>query len=279
MTDANFDVLKTRIRDYMVKAVREAKVNSSWTNPDTVHEEALQEFIEAILPRSATDVFLNDFSTFQSKVAYFGMFNSLSQTLLKITSPGVPDFYQGTEIWDFSLVDPDNRRPVDFGVRRRMLRTLKRRVAKKGADRARLARGLLRQWRDGAIKLYVTFASLGYRKEHVSLFKDGEYMPLTIDGGLRENVCAFARFTGNEIAITVVPRFLTRLLGGASDVPLGRGPWGDTAVEIPDRVTANMYRNILTGGAISTVEGNGKKRLLLRDILADFPVALLENGR
>ena len=279
MTDANFDVLKTRIRDYMVKAVREAKVNSSWTNPDTVYEEALQEFIEAILPRSATDVFLNDFSTFQSKVAYFGMFNSLSQTLLKITSPGVPDFYQGTEIWDFSLVDPDNRRPVDFGVRRRMLRTLKRRVAKKGADRARLARGLLRQWRDGAIKLYVTFASLGYRKEHVSLFKDGEYIPLTIDGGLRENVCAFARLAGNEIAITVVPRFLTRLLGGASDVPLGRGPWGDTAVEIPDRVTANMYRNILTGGAISTVEGNGKKRLLLRDILADFPVALLENGR
>ena len=279
MTDTDFEGLKRRIRDYMVKAVREAKVNSSWTNPDTLYEEALQEFVEAILPRSTTDVFLNDFSAFQNKVAYYGMFNSLSQTLLKITSPGVPDFYQGTEIWDFSLVDPDNRRPVDFGVRRRMLKSLRKRLAKKGADRAGLATDLLTQWQDGAIKLYLTFASLGYRKEHVSLFRDGEYVPLTIDGGLRENVCAFARLAGNEVAMIVVPRFLTRLLGGASDVPFGQGLWGDTAVEIPERVAANMYRNILTGRAISTVEGNGKRKLLLRDILADFPVALLENRK
>ncbi len=279
ITDADFDVLKARIRGYMVKAVREAKVNSSWTNPDTVYEEALQEFTDAILPRSTTDVFLKDFSAFQSKIAYFGMFNSLSQTLLKITSPGVPDFYQGTEIWDFSLVDPDNRRPVDFGVRRRMLRTLKRRVAKKGTDRARLARGLLRQWKDGAIKLYVTFASLGYRKEHIALFKDGEYVPLTIDGGLRENACAFARLAGNEIAVIVVPRFLTRLLEGPRDAPFGKALWKDTAVEIPDRVAANAYRDILTDRTVSAVERNGKRVLLLRDILTHFPVALLENRR
>ena len=132
VTGADHEALKARIRDYMVKAIREAKVNSSWMNPDGPYEKALLKFIDTIFSRSAANLFMKDFLPFQKKISYFGMFNSLSQTLLKITSPGVPDFYQGTEIWDFSLVDPDNRRPVNFDTRRRMLKGLKKRMAERG---------------------------------------------------------------------------------------------------------------------------------------------------
>ena len=145
----------------------------------------------------------------KKKLAYFGMFNSLAQTLLKITSPGVPDFYQGTEIWDFSLVDPDNRRPIDFVIRKQMLARLKQELAGPKADAVALARKLLRTWPDGLIKLYVIFRSLGYRKVHQRLFEEGAYVPLTGDGPLAKHVCAFARHGEGHAALVIVPRFLT----------------------------------------------------------------------
>jgi len=273
--DAEREELKKRLRDYMVKAVREGKVNSSWTNPDAAYEEALTGFVDTILSRSVADPFLNDFKVFQKKIAYFGMFNSLSQTLLKMTSPGVPDFYQGSELWDFSLVDPDNRRPVDFALRKRMLGSLRKRAARSGLGRARLAKALLKQWQDGAIKLYVTFASLNYRREHVALFRDGEYVPLAVAGPLRENVCAFMRLKEAEAAVVLVPRFLTRLIGTTSDVPLGKRLWRDTEVEVPGAIGASAYRNIFTDSPVSVSERKGRRVLSVGEVFARFPVALL----
>ena len=275
MNDVEYEGFKRRMREYMLKAIREAKINTSWINPDVPYEEALAKFIDSILSRSARDPFMKDFTPFQNKISYFGMFNSLAQTLLKITSPGVPDFYQGTELWDFSLVDPDNRRPVDFAVRKKMLKRLKKQMAIKGRNLAKVARRLFTSWEDGTIKLYVISSVLNYRKEHHALFKDGSYTPLAADGSLKDLVCAFARLGEDEAVITVVPRFLTRLLKSVSEKPFGKDLWGDTAITIPDEIAAKAYRNIFTGETITTTEQNGKRRLPIGEVFANFPVALL----
>ena len=198
-----YEAIRARMREYMLKAVREAKVNSSWISPDQPYEEGLIKFVDAVLSEPVPGPFLQNFTIFQRKIAYLGIFNSLSQTLLKITSPGVPDFYQGTETWDFSLVDPDNRRPVDFNARRRVMKQLKRRMA--ATSRVGLARELVRTWQNGVIKLYVTVTALNYRREMKLLFKDGAYLPLDAQGRRKENVCAFARRKEGRVALTVVP--------------------------------------------------------------------------
>ncbi len=276
MVDAEYEVFKGRIREYMVKAIREAKINSSWINPDITYEEGVTRFVDAILSRSASNGFMKDFLPFQERISYLGMFNSLSQTLLKVTSPGVPDFYQGTEIWDLSLVDPDNRRPVNFALRRAMLRRLKKRIAKCGENRLDLAKELLRTWKSGAAKLYVTFASLNYRRENRVLFEDGGYVPLSADGDLRENVCAFARVLENEAALTVVPRFLSRLSKNNDSVQFGGPIWENTGLVLPDEIPAGAYRNIFTGEVLAEIVRDGKRSLPLGAVLARFPVALLE---
>src|SRR5206468_2741938 len=148
------------------KALHEAKVHSSWINPYAEYDEAVQAFVARILYEQSSAAFLQDFRAFQRRVSHFGLLNSLAQTLLKITLPGVPDTYQGTELWDFSLVDPDNRRPVDYSRRREMLRDLDARVAAAGADRRELARELLRAKEDGRVKLYVTSQALRCRRDH-----------------------------------------------------------------------------------------------------------------
>ncbi|HME45667.1 MAG TPA: malto-oligosyltrehalose synthase [Syntrophorhabdales bacterium] len=276
MVSVEYGEFTQRIRDYMLKATREAKINSSWINPDASYEKALLNFIDAILSRSASNNFLKDFPAIQKKIAYFGMLNALSQTLLKITSPGVPDFYQGTEMWDFSLVDPDNRRPVNFDVRRKTLGKLRKRMAERSEHRGNLVRELLRTWKDGTIKLYVTFVSLNYRRENSLLFRDGCYMPLAVDGSLKENVCAFARVAENNAALVVVPRLLTRLFKSADKMQFEARIWRDTAVVIPDEISGGAYRNIFTDEVLTAVEQNGTKRLPLGAIFARFPVALLE---
>jgi (1->4)-alpha-D-glucan 1-alpha-D-glucosylmutase len=221
MTVAEYEEFTARIRDYMLKATREAKVDTNWISPNVPYEEALLKFIDAILAPSSANTFLKDYDLLQKKVAYFGMFNSLSQTLLKITSPGVPDFYQGTETWNFSLADPDNRRPIDFVIRKQMLALLKKELARPNADSVGLARKLLRTWPDGLIKLYVTFISLSYRKMHHRLFEEGAYVPLTVDGQLVEHVCAFAHLGEGDTVLVIVPRFLTTLVRSINHLPLG----------------------------------------------------------
>ena len=273
---ADYKRLMERIRDYMLKAIREAKVNTSWISPNLPYEDALLKFIDASLSRLGTNPFLNDFDPFVKRVSYFGMFNSLSQTVLKIFSPGIPDFYQGTELFDFSLVDPDNRRPVDFGTRKELLKALKEKMSDPASDLSEFARGLLQEWRDGSIKLYVTFRSLNYRKESRQLFMEGAYLPLQGDGDLQNHICAFARHGEQKVVLVLTPRFLTRLIQTPEEMPLGKKIWGNSWIALADEIRVNHFHNILTGETVKAVEENGKRVLRIGEIFANFPVALLE---
>ncbi len=260
-----------RIQEYMVKALREAKIHSSWLNPDEEYERAARDFISKILVSDG--VFMRDFAEFQAPIARAGMFNSLSQTLLKIASPGVPDFYQGTEIWDFSLVDPDNRRPVDYEHRMRLLDSLREEEA---GDRASVADHLLRSASDGRIKMFVTTGALNYRRNNRDLFERGEYLPLQPEGARERHVVSFARRIGDRTAIAIATRFFMRLTHA---LPIGGEVWNDTAIVINDDL-AGCYRDIFTGKNVRArkrPQGDGDGSALpLAEALAHLPVALLE---
>jgi (1->4)-alpha-D-glucan 1-alpha-D-glucosylmutase len=277
MNGAEYKKFIARIRDYMVKAAREAKVDTNWISPNVPYEEALLKFIDSVLASSPAKAFLNlkDSGLLLKKVAYFGMFNSLAQTLLKITSPGVPDFYQGTEIWDFSLVDPDNRRPIDFLIRKQMLAGLKKTLARPKADAVGLARKLLLTWPDGLIKLYVTFQSLNYRKRHQRLFEEGAYVPLAGDGPLAEHVCAFERRGKSRVVLVIVPRFLTHLVRSINHLPLGSKVWQGSGVVLSEETPGSRFINIFTGETIQAAKRHKKRILSLGEVFANFPVALL----
>ena len=187
-----------RIQAYMLKALHEAKVHSSWINPDPDYDKAVQEFVRLILDEEVNGPFLDDFRSFQRRVSHLGLFNSLSQTLLKLASPGVPDTYQGTELWDFSLVDPDNRRPVDYPKRAEMLRQLQSAVAASNGDMTELCRDLVTAKEDGRIKLYVHYKTLGLRRERPGLLSAGDYFPMACEGAHADHVFAFARRSGDD---------------------------------------------------------------------------------
>jgi len=243
----------------MEKATREAKVHTSWINPNEAYDAGIRDFVAAVLGDAA---FTADLTAFQAPLARLGMVNSLAQTLVKIASPGVPDVYQGQEIWDFSLVDPDNRRPVDYALRRRMLTGLRERMH---GDRHALCRELIDGWEDGAPKLYVTHVGLCARQDHADAFKAGEYLPVAVEGTHAEHIVAFARRGGGSTLLAVLPRLvatLTRENGFA--IPDG-AVWVDTA--LTGDVVAGRWRNLFTGEELD--------HLRLANILADFPVALL----
>lgn len=265
-----------RMQAYVLKAIREAKVNTTWINPNSAYDAAVEGFVRDILDDTVANPFLEDFAVLEQKVAHYGIYNSLGQTLLKVTSPGVPDLYQGNEIWDFSMVDPDNRRPVDFGKRRRLLNDLQRRSAQAGGDRADLARRLVDAKEDGRIKLYVTSTALNYRRDHEELFRRGAYVPLRAAGSKRQHVCAFARRLGRQVAVVVVPRLVAGLAGGACARPLGSEVWGDSSVAVPQPAAGRRYRNVFTGEVLKTLTGEGRPALPLHAVFATFPVALLE---
>ncbi|MBI1921417.1 MAG: malto-oligosyltrehalose synthase [Geobacter sp.] len=273
MDEAAIAAFGERITDYMTKGVREAKVNSSWINPNIPYEEALAAFIAAIL---ADKRFMREFRPFQERIARLGMFTSLSQTLLKITSPGVPDFYQGTELWDLTLVDPDNRRPVDFGLRREALSGLARREKEIGP--LELIRELLAGWEDGRIKLYITLRTLNFRRENRELFENGDYLPLEVSGEKERHVCAFARRQGGKSAIAVAPRFFAALVPEPGMLPCGEGIWGETFVTIPEETPGTLYRNIFTNETVTAIERDGKTTLPLAAVFTGAPVALLERS-
>jgi (1->4)-alpha-D-glucan 1-alpha-D-glucosylmutase len=260
-----------RIQEYMIKALREAKIHSSWLNPDEEYEQAARDFISKIL--SPDGAFAKDFAEFQSPIARAGMFNSLSQTLLKIAAPGVPDFYQGTEIWDFSMVDPDNRRPIDYEHLKRLLDSLRTIEA---ADRASLADDLLRSAPDGRIKMFVTTSALNYRQNNRDLFERGEYLPLQPSGERERHVISFARRVGARTAIIIATRFFIRLTAGE---PVGREAWGDTTI-LMDNELAGCYRDVFTGRSVcARKRPDGKddgSELPVAEALAHLPVALLE---
>jgi len=190
------DALCERLQAYAVKAAREGKQETSWLNPHAAYEAGLERFIERILDRAASAEFLNSLETLARRVSLLGALNSLSQITLKATMPGVPDFYQGTEFWDFSFVDPDNRRPVDFSARASALKTLKM------PD----WRGLAKDWPNGHLKLAWTRQLLRLRTELADVFADGDYQPLQVSGPHRDHVIAFARQRGSDAAIVAVAK-------------------------------------------------------------------------
>lgn len=266
--------LQARIENYMVKAMREAKVYTRWIRPNIAHEGAVKEFVASLLEDLSpdTNAFLADFLPFQQKVAHYGAINGLAQLLLKIASPGVPDTYQGTELWDFSLVDPDNRRPVDYRHRTRLLQKL---MAMERQGLGPLARDLLSSWRDGRVKLFVTYKALFFRRERKELFLEGAYVPLPVTGGLKEHALAFARKRGDAWAIAAVPRLATRL-APPGEFPVGLGVWGArTALRLPAEAPGR-WRNVFTGEILHASGGDGAKLLHLHGVFHDFPVALLE---
>jgi (1->4)-alpha-D-glucan 1-alpha-D-glucosylmutase len=263
-----------RIQDYMHKALHEAKVHTSWINPDEEYDNAIREFVGRILDEKGNGPFLEELRTFQKRINHFGLFNSLAQTLLRITSPGVPDTYQGTEVWDFSLVDPDNRRPVDYERRRQLLQGLQGRVAESGPDRRELARELLRSREDGRIKLYVTWQALQCRREHPGLFSTGAYLPVTVTGTGQDHVFSFLRRQGDALALVAVPRLLTRLPESPDGLPLGAPVWQDTALVLPE-AAGRRWRNLFTGEEVGGAGDQGGATLRVGAVFAHFPVALL----
>jgi (1->4)-alpha-D-glucan 1-alpha-D-glucosylmutase len=265
-----------RVGAYMLKAGREAKVHSSWINPNIEYEDGTQGFVRALLSPEPANLFLRDFLPFQERIARVGAFSSLSQLLLKLTSPGVPDIYQGNEVWDFSLVDPDNRRAVDYAARHAALETIKAMDASEGA--AVCARRLIENLPDGRIKLYLTWKTLAFRRECEQLFRDGDYLPLKAHGERAQHVCAFTRHHGNETVLIVVPRLLGGLMGQDGQAPSGQPAWGDTWLELPPERMHAQWTNTLTGETFGPQASGEEHGLALARLFETFPYALLRAG-
>src|SRR6266404_4671666 len=247
-----------RIQAYMAKALHEAKINTSWIQPNEEWDAAVGTFVAKILDPSAQNKFLPIFLPVAQEIARLGAVNSLTQTLLKLTSPGVPDIYQGTEIWDYSLVDPDNRRPVDYAQRREMLETLE---TAKPDD-------LMHAWPDGRIKMFLTQRVLRFRREHADLFQRGEYLPLLAGGIFAECCVGFARYLADEWIAVIAPRLSSRL----GFPPLG-DLWKDTAIEFPENISLAQAHDLFS---CRPVRMHGRQ-VKLADILATLPFAVITN--
>lgn len=240
--------LGERLKAYMLKAAREAKERTSWINPDQEYEKALSDFVEHSL---ANKRFIEDLKTTLSVVVHLGLLVGLSQALVKVASPGVPDYYQGTEIWDFSLVDPDNRRPVDYALRNKLLEA-------GDAD-------LLKNLADGRAKLHVIRKGLELRRQHPALFHGGRYTALYADGERKDNIIAWSLADATKSVVAIAPRLFAKLMDGDDLAPLGAKAWGDARISVGE----GEYRNVLTG------ETHRGPRLRLAEVLSTFPVALL----
>jgi (1->4)-alpha-D-glucan 1-alpha-D-glucosylmutase len=260
-----------RIVNYMLKAVREGKQNTSWINQNAEYEKGISSFINAILTPGAENRFLNDFIPFQKRIARLGLWNSVSQTLLKLTSPGVPDIYQGNEVWDFSLVDPDNRRPVDYGLRREVFESLRKLGS--SPDESSLS-AMLKTPEDGRLKLYVTWKTLCAREQWPDVFREGEYIPLAVQGEKADHVVAFLRKHGGTTVLVVVPRLVSALLGESDQPPTGSDVWEDTQIVLPSRPDRTNCRNVFTGALIDGPLSAGGSLIPVSEILKNFPVAL-----
>ncbi|QJT09331.1 malto-oligosyltrehalose synthase [Oceanidesulfovibrio marinus] len=255
-----------RIKEYMVKALREGKENSNWIEPDEGYETACLSFVEALLSARKKNAFLREFMPLAKKVAEAGMVNSLAQLTFKLMAPGVPDFYQGVESWDLSLVDPDNRRPVDYAWRTKALAEIKKRFARHPDA---LAAELLDTAEDGRVKLFATHRGLAVRNAHPELFAQGEYLPLEFEGGRADRVFGFVRQRDDEAVMVLVPRF-TANVPKEGRFPLA-GFWQGVHIT-SDWLPNGAWTNAFTGQKFEATPTS------VRKILADFPVAVLLLG-
>jgi (1->4)-alpha-D-glucan 1-alpha-D-glucosylmutase len=246
-----------RLKQYVTKALREAKTHTTWIHINEAYEASVMVFIDSLY---GNEKFLSDFTQLQSSLAYFGSLSSLSQLVLKITSPGVPDFYRGTELWELTVADPDNRRPVDFSLRARMLEEL--------PDESGVST-LLNDWTDGRLKMYVTCRLLDFRRQHSELFSQGEYIPLRVKGARANHIIAFARRVHGTWSVTAVPRLCASLTRTGLP-PLGAKVWRDTEIELPADAPRS-WTNVLTH---ETMES----RVTAAALFDKLPVAVLSSA-
>lgn len=263
--ESRYDTFIERIEEYLIKAVREAKIHSNWLLPDEEYEEAYKNFFRKICNFDENDVFFKEFLTFHKKISYYGVFNSLSQTMLKILSPGVPDFYQGTELWDLLLVDPDNRGAVDFELREKYLDRI---MEEEKKDIKKLITRLFETVETGEIKLFLIHRLLKARKEMKSLFNYGKYTPIKVEGKFKDNVVAFAREYNGHYGIVIATRFLTSIVS-EKNMPLGN-VYENTKILIPKNLRKEAV-DIITDNELLLVE-----KVNVSEILTDFPVAFLK---
>ena len=263
--DESREDLTKRMKAYMSKAIKEAKLKSSWIAPDVDYEKAMEQFVQKTLLGESSTAFLASFEPLARKIAAAGMINSLAQVVLKLTSPGVPDFYQGTELWDLSLVDPDNRRPVDYAHRQKLLSSLDTGV--ESAD-------LLNSWEDGRIKMAVTAAGLRLRRSLPDLFLEGDYQPVTIEGDQADHVVAYARRFQESSVLVVIPRLLGSVMIHQEHAPIGVS-WRLTRLVLPPELAGRSFRNIFTQKVVQPQLNGGDAGLSLVEVLEEWPVAIL----
>jgi (1->4)-alpha-D-glucan 1-alpha-D-glucosylmutase len=247
-----------RIQAYMTKALKEAKINTSWIQPNEEWDAAMHDFIAKILDSSPRNKFLAIFLPAAKEIIRLGAINSLTQTLVKLTSPGVPDIYQGTEIWDYSLVDPDNRRPVDYNLRREMLQSLS--SAAPGE--------LMQTWQDGRIKMFLTQRLMRFRREHGDLFKRGEYLPIQTSGTFAECCISFARRLNDNWVTVIAPRLSSRV----GFPPIGE-VWQDTAIQLPEALSLKDAHDLFTCRPIR----HQNRQLSVGDVLSVLPFTVVTN--
>jgi (1->4)-alpha-D-glucan 1-alpha-D-glucosylmutase len=268
LEDSELEQFRERLLAFIIKAAREAKQSTNWLNPEEAHET--RQFVSQILDASSALRFLIDFRRFQRRIAFHGALNSLSQVLLKIAAPGNPDIYQGNELWDFSMTDPDNRRPIDFKKRASFLENLQRTAG----ENVQLA-SLLHNWTDGRIKFFLTNKALEFRRSHAELFAKGDYVPLYASNRMSQHVCAFMRTYKGESVLVAVPRFTTALTA-RGEFPLRIRIWRKHRLELP-RGRARTWSNILTGERLKS--GGSSGEVLLSNVFSEFPVALLYSAQ
>jgi (1->4)-alpha-D-glucan 1-alpha-D-glucosylmutase len=268
-----FEAFHHRVRDYMAKALKEAKVRTSWTNPDADYDAAVARFVDMCFDAKQSSAFLDDVRQFKRHIERAGQLNALGQLVLKLASPGVVDTYQGCELWDLSLVDPDNRRPVDYTVRAQLLETLDAQAAK---DRAALSARLAAHMDDGHVKLFVLTEGLRLRQRQPAVFRSGAYRALELSGPQAQAAVAFAREQGEAVVLTVVPRFVLEALDKAGG--LSRAYEG-TFVDLPEAYGGMMFRDVFTGRQVRPERGvTGGVVLPVAPLLSGFPVVLLERS-
>ena len=266
--------LAERLHEYMLKAVREAKIHTSWLTQNHPYEEALKVFVTRVLEPRPNNRFLPAIARMLRQVATIGMVNSLSQVVVKIGSPGVPDFYQGSELWDLSLVDPDNRRPVDFERRRALLDDVDRVLGLCPAQRVAPLAEMLRGWVDGRIKLLTTTAGLRLRRNDPELFLAGAYVPLETEVTVDGDTIAFARIRDERGMLFIAPRLCARLFTEDLRPPLGTA-WKTSRVLLPPELAARTFRHELTGAAIHPTTTADQSWLFLGQIFEHVPVGIL----
>ena len=264
--------LRSRLEEFVVKAAREAKTNTSWLSPNEAHESALRHFVSSVVSAPLTDPFISDFLHVHRDVAFFGACNSCSQLLLKMTSPGVPDFYQGSEMWNLSLTDPDNRQPVDFRTRLAALEALRF----QGTDLpSSCIAELTRDWPNGRLKLYLTARVLNFRRVQPSIFSEGCYLPLSVRGRHAKSVFAFGRCFGDHAVIVAVTRLLKNLTRSGT-FALGE-IWEGTSLKLPDTLP-KVWTNIFTNERIEPSSDSEGGAFSVAELFRHFPFVVLTNA-